>query len=290
MSMSIFTKGLHRCACAVTVLGGVIASGALAANDAVGEAADSSQLRICAAANELPYSSSDEKGYENKIATVIAEAMGKKPLFVWSKKPAIYLVRDSLDTNVCDVVIGLDTGDERVLTTKPYFRASYVFVQRADSKLDIKDWNSPDLAKASHIGFVPGTPAQVMMEQIGLFNTHFNYMHSLTDFQDRRNKYTRVDPNRLIGEVANGKADVAIAFAPEVARIVKARDLKMTVIPDNAVRADGTKVPQHFDQSVGVRKDDKELLAEVQAALDKSRPKIEEILKEEGIPLLSDRS
>lgn len=289
MSMSIFTRNLRRCAWALA-LSGAVAGSALAANTTADDATDNSSLRICAAANELPYSNSDQKGYENKIATVIAEAMGRKPEFVWSKKPAIYLVRDMLDTNACDVVIGLDTGDKRVLTTKPYFRAPYVFVQRADSKLDLKDWNSPDLVKADHIGFVPGTPAQIMMEQVGLFNTHFNYMHSLTDFQDRRNKYTRIDPKRMIGDVAGGKADVAIAFAPEVARIVKASGLKMTVIPDNAVLSDGEKVPQHFDQSVGVRKGDEKLLAEVQAALDKAQPKIEAILKEEGIPLLAEKS
>ncbi len=53
------------------------------------------------------------------------------------------------------------------------------------------------------------------------------------------------------------------------------------------MRADGEKVPHHFDQSLGVRKDDKELLAALDAALDKARPKIEEILKEEGIPLVT---
>jgi mxaJ protein len=289
MSISVLRNNLRCCAYALAI-GGMMAGAAWAANDTVSEANDSSKLRICAAANELPYSNAEQEGYENKIATVIAEAMGRKPNFVWSKKPAIYLVRDSLDKKECDVVIGLDTGDERVLTSKPYFRAPYVFVQRADSKLDLKDWDSPDLAKADHIGFVPGTPAQVMLEKIGLFNTHFNYMHSLTNFQDRRNKYTRINPERLVGDVANGKADVAIAFAPEVARVAKARGLKMTVIPDTATRSDGEKVPMHFDQSIGVRKGDEELLKEIQAALDKTRPKIEEILKEEGIPLLAERS
>ncbi|MEQ1670972.1 MAG: methanol oxidation system protein MoxJ, partial [Hyphomicrobium sp.] len=42
-----------------------------------------------------------------------------------------------------------------------------------------------------------------------------------------------------------------------------------------------------FDQSVGVRKDDKDLLAAIDAAIEKARPKIEALLKEEGIPLLS---
>jgi len=45
-------------------------------------------------------------------------------------------------------------------------------------------------------------------------------------------------------------------------------------------------VPFHFDQSIGVRKDDAELLGEIDAALEKARPKIQAVLKDEGIPLL----
>ncbi len=196
-------------------------------------------------------------------------------------------MRDQLLIKQCDVIVGLDSNDDRVLTTAPYYRAPYVFVQRKDSKLSIKNWDSPDLTKANKIGFVPGTPAQVMMEKIGLFNVHFNYMHSLTDFQDRRNKYIRTQPRRVVAEVANGTADVAAMFAPEVARYVKANgELAMTVIPDNNVRSDGTRVPQHFDQSFGVRKDDRELRDAIDAAIPKARAKIQAILAAEGIPLV----
>jgi mxaJ protein len=60
----------------------------------------------------------------------------------------------------------------------------------------------------------------------------------------------------------------------------------MTLIEDNAAKSNGEKVPQRFDQSVAVRRDDKALLAAVDAALIVAKPKIEEILKAEGVPLL----
>lgn len=250
--------------------------------------APANALRICAAADELPYSSRDQSGYENKIAIALAKSMGKEPLFVFLNKPAIYLVRDLLEVKRCDIVMGLDTGDERVLTTKPYYRAPYVFIQRKDTTLNIKDWKSADLIKAQKIGFTPGSPAQIMLEKIGIFREHFNYMHSLTNFQDKRNKYTRIPPQRMVSEVADGTADVAINFAPEVARYVKSSgNLTMTVIPDDNVRADGVKVPHHFNQSIGVRKGEEKFLADVEASLDKAKPDIEEILKQEGIPLLA---
>lgn len=251
-------------------------------------ATDPTILRICASGNELPMSKNDGSGFENKVAVAIAEAMGRTPKFVWFEKESIYLVRDQLDVKACDVVMGVDTGDPRVLTTKAYYRAPYVFILRKDSKLNITGWDSADLAKAAKIGFTPGSPPQVMMEKLGLFQDNFNYMHSLSNFKDKRNKFTRVPPDRMVGEVADGTADVAVNFAPEVARYVKEKDhLKMVVIPDNNTRDDGEKVPHHFDQSLGVRSDAAELQAQLNTALEKARSKIDEILKEEGIPLLA---
>ncbi|CAA2137881.1 hypothetical protein HYPP_00682 [Hyphomicrobium sp. ghe19] len=246
---------------------------------------DASVLRICAAAKELPYSATDKSGFENKIAEILAAEMGRKAEFVWSDKPAIYAVRDQLDKKLCDVVIGADTGDERVQTSRPYYRAPYVFIVRKDSPLKIESWDSPDLAKAHLIGFVQGTPAEVMMTKLDLYNDSINYVSSLTNFKDKRNSYTRIPPDRMVGEVADKTAALAVAFAPEVARYVVANDaLKMVVIPDNNVRSDGERVPFHFDQSFAVRKDDKVLLTAIDAALPKAQPKIEQVLKEEGVP------
>ena len=257
------------------------------AEDKPAQPADPSSLRICAAENEQPYSNKDGTGFENKIAEALAKAMGRKPDFVWSDKPAIYLVRDQLDKKNCDVVIGLDTGDERVLTSKPYYRAPYVFVEPKDGRLDITSWDSPDLKQAKNIGLSQEGPAQVMLEKLGLFNANFNYMKSLIGFKSKRNQYVRVEPERFVEDVASGKSDLAVAFAPEVARYAKQRGekVKLVVIPDNATRGDGQHVPFHFDQSIGVRKDDAELLKQVNAALEKARPEIETILKDEGIPL-----
>jgi len=246
---------------------------------------DAAALRVCSAANEAPYSLKDESGFENKIAKVLAEAMSRQVEFVWSKKAAIYAVRDQLDKKLCDLVVGVDAGDERVLTSHPYYKAPYVFVLRKDSPLEIESWASPDLHKAGKISFVQGTPAETMMTKLDLYNDNINYVSSLTNFKDRRNAYTRVPPERMIGEVANKTADIAVAFAPEVARYVKAAgSLKMVVIPDNNVRADGVRVAHQFDQSFAVRKDDQELMDAVEKVLPEAQPKIEAILKDEGIP------
>jgi mxaJ protein len=255
-------------------------------------AADSGALRVCASANQLPYSAKGGDGFENKIAAVVADAMGRPVEFVWIDRPAIYLVRDFLDKNTCDVIIGLDTGDDRVLTTKPYYRAGYVFITRAANNLDIHSWNDPRLKAFNHIAVGFGTPGEVMLKEIGKYDDDFNYERSLVNFRSNRNQYIQVDPSRMVEEVADGNADIAVGFSPEVARYVHDSKvpLRMTPVDDDTVKSDGQKVPQAFDQSMGVRKTDPQLKASLDDALIKAKPEIDKILKAEGIPLLEPRS
>lgn len=245
-------------------------------------------LRICAAKTQPPFSLEDKSGYENKIAFVLAETLGREPQFIWSPKLAIYLVRDFLDKKLCDVIIGLDTGDPRVLTTTPYMRTGYVFVSRADRGLQVRSWSDPELKKLAHIAVPFGSPAEIMLKEIGRYEDEMPYLYSLVNFRSPRNQYTQIDSSRMVSEVVNGTAALAVAFAPEIARFVKLSPipLRMTLIEDDARRADGERVPLRYDQSIGVRRDDKALLAELNAALRRAQPKIDEILASEGIPTL----
>ncbi|TWB39030.1 methanol oxidation system protein MoxJ [Nitrospirillum pindoramense] len=257
------------------------------AGPAVAPEAPQPALRICVSAEEPPYSASDGSGFENKIAAAVAQAMGRQPVFVYADKPAIYLVRDWLDKKKCDVVVGLDASDPRVLTTTPYYRTGYVFVTRQDKHLDIQSWNDPAIRKVGHIVVEFGSPSEAMLKQVDRYNDNMSYLYSLVGFRSPRNEYVQIAPERMAGEVRNGGADLAVAFAPSIARYVKADPaLRMTPVKDDASRSDGQKLPQTYDQSMGVRQGDTELLAALNAALVKARPQIAAVLAEEGIPLV----
>ncbi|OCC05470.1 methanol oxidation system protein MoxJ [Labrys sp. WJW] len=248
---------------------------------------DVSKLRICASAKQLPYSASDQSGFENKIAAIVAQTMGRQPEFVFTTKPAIYLVRDFLDKNQCDVVVGMDAGDARVLTTAPYYRAGYVFLQKKDSKIDVSSWNDPRLKSIGHMVVEFGSPGEVMLKEIGKYNDNMSYLYSLVDFRSPRNQYVQIAPQRIVSEVNNGDAALAVAFAPDIARFVKDNPaLTMTIVADDATRQGGEKVPQRFDQSMGVRRGDTKLLAALNDALVKAQPQITKVLEDEGIPLV----
>lgn len=263
---------------------GLIAS--LAVSGGVQAAKHAEPLKICAAENEMPYSNKAGEGFENTLADLIGKALGRPVENVWWSD-ARYFVRDFLDQGLCEVVIGVDTGDPRMLTSTPYYRSGYVFIYRKDKGERITDWNSDALKTAKRIAFMPDTPAETMIRKIGRYNDMFNYLHALVGFKSRRNQYVRYDPAQLVAEVAKGNAEVAVLWGPAAARYVKDAGLAMTVIPDDNVRSDGEKVPHHYSTSVGVRKGEEALLEQIDQVLAKHANEVKAVLETEGIPLLS---
>lgn len=245
-------------------------------------------LRVCAASNEMPYSNTNEQGFENEIAQALAESMSLPLEYVWSNKAAIFLVTEHLMKNECDVVIGVDTDDSRVATSKPYYKTGYVFISRADNNLDITGWDSPDIQRLHKFAIVSGSPSEALLREAGKYEGNFNYQKSLSGFKSSRNKYIRIEPKKLIGEVISGDADIAHLWVPEVARYVRDVNgtLKMVMSQEVETLKNGEKIVQHYEQSVAVRLDDKAMLKAVNKGLANAAPKINKILKKEGIPLL----
>lgn len=249
--------------------------------------AEQPTLKVCTAENEMPYSNKNGEGFENKLAQYVAAQLGRKLETVTWTDPR-YFIRDYVDKGLCDVVMGVDQGDPRLATTAPYYRSGYVFISRSDDKLDLQNWDSEALRKAKRIAFMPGTPAETMLRAIGRYNDMFNYQQELAGFKSKRNQYVKYENDKLVNEVATGKAEIAILWGPAAARYVKASGtpLTMTVIPDNNKRADGEKVGFHYSTSIGVRKGDTALLTQLNKLIKDQQDEIEELLEADGIPLL----
>lgn len=248
-------------------------------------------LKVCAAENEMPYSNKQGEGFENNLALLLGKALNRKVEFVYWPDPRFY-VRDYLDKGLCEVTLGVDADDPRMLTTQPYYRSGYVFISRAKDDLDLKAWDSEILRKVQRIAYVPGTPAEEMMRAIGRYNDMFSYSQELVGFKSRRNQYIKYETSKLVNEVASGHAEIAVLWGPASARYVKASTtpLTMTVIPDESKRADGNKVAQHFSTAMGVRKGDKVLQAALNKVIEDQKSEIEDLLEEEGIPLMDEPS
>lgn len=245
-------------------------------------------LKVCAAGNEMPYSNTSEEGFENDIAKTLASAMDMPIEFVWSDKAAIFLVTEHLLKNDCDVVMGVDTNDQRVATSDPYYTSGYAFVYREDKNLDITNWQSADLQKLDRFVIVPGSPSEAMLRDIGKYEVNFNYSKSLYNYKSVRNKYIRLEPKNLIGELETDNGDIAHLWAPEIARYVKNASVPLTMVMSEEIAetSDGEGIRQHYPQSVAVRPDDQQLLKAVNRGLDVAGPQITAILEKEGVPLL----
>lgn len=248
---------------------------------------DGPELTVCAAENEMPYSNKQGDGFENKLARLLGAKLNRHIRFVYWTDPRYY-VRDYLQKGRCDVAIGVDTGDSRLATTRPYYRSAYVFVSREQDHLALADWDSEILRQAKNIAFIPGTPSEVMMRAIGRYSDMFNYNKKLVGFKSRRNQYVKYEPEKLVGDVTSGKAEIAVLWGPSAARYIKVSSVPLTttVIPDNNTRADGEKVGFHYSTSMAVRRDDTELLQQLDRFIERNQHQINAVLEQEGIPLL----
>src|SRR4051794_18708546 len=93
-------------------------------------------LRVCADPNNLPFSDESRRGFENRLAQLVADELGEDVNYTWWAQRRGF-IRNTLKAQACDVVMGVPAQYGLVASTKPYYRSSYVFVSRADRHLDI---------------------------------------------------------------------------------------------------------------------------------------------------------
>ena len=121
----MFLRFLSRCT--VGVISAVVLP-AVAASPAA-----SRELKVCAEPNNMPFSNDKAEGFENRISQLIATELGATVKFVWQPEWRGF-VRKGLKAGLCDVIPGVPANFGQVRTTRPYYTASYAFVQSPDAK------------------------------------------------------------------------------------------------------------------------------------------------------------
>ena len=104
----------------------------------------SRDLRVCSDPNNLPFSNQRQEGFENRLAALIAKEEGATVRYTWWPQRRGF-IRNTLAAGKCDVIMGMTTGAEPVLTTRPYYRSTYVFVSRKDRHLKVTSLDDPVL-------------------------------------------------------------------------------------------------------------------------------------------------
>src|SRR5437868_10667318 len=104
------------------------------------------ELTVCADPNNLPFSNERQEGFENRIAELVARDLNARLSYVWWAQRRGF-VRNTLNQNACDLLIGVPSSFERVSTTIPYYRSTYVFVTRRDRRLKVASFDDPQLRR-----------------------------------------------------------------------------------------------------------------------------------------------
>jgi len=241
-------------------------------------------LKVCADPNNLPFSDSAGEGYENRIASVLADELGMKLDYVWWPQRR-GVVSDALNEGVCDLIAGIGDVPGVLLTYPPYYRSTYAFVTRRDGPI-IDGFDDPQL-RTLRVGVQligqdgVNTPPATALAQRGIINNVAGYL-VVGDYSQAN------PPARIIDAVAAGDIDVAIAWGP-LAGYFAAKETPPLAVRPLPEQFDGPALPMAFDISMGLRLDEGALRLRIERAINRRKTDIDAILAEYQVPRL-DRS
>jgi mxaJ protein len=238
------------------------------------------QLVVCADPNNLPFSNRALQGFENKIIDLVAKDLGAQVSYVWWAQHRGY-VRSTLGEAKCDLWPGVATGVDRMATTRPYYRSTYVFVTRADAPLHNLTLDDLRLKSVS-IGVqmignnAMNTPPAHAIASRGMIDNVRGYMV----YGD----YSRPNPpSTIVTAVAKNEIDVALVWGPVAGYFAHRSATPLRI--DAVTPAADPRWPMVFDISMGVRRNDRALIEQLNAVLERENPAIKVILKAYHVPL-----
>jgi mxaJ protein len=275
MPLSLSSRWFALVACAAPLL-------ALAAEPAQSQSADPTGFRVCADPNNLPFSNRDGAGFENKLAELIADKLGRHVTYTWWAQRRGF-IRNTLKAGECDVVMGIPAALDMVEATRPYYRSSYVFVSRADRRYGLQSITDPRLRDLSigvqligNDGY--NTPPAHALGQQGIVRNVTGY----TVYGDYREPNP---PARIVEAVESGTIDVAAVWGPLAGYFARRAPEPLTLARITDTEAFKPLVFE-YDIAIGVRKGDHALRAQIDDVLATHKSEIDRLLQDYGVPLV----
>ncbi|NNE21372.1 MAG: quinoprotein dehydrogenase-associated putative ABC transporter substrate-binding protein [Rhizobiales bacterium] len=238
---------------------------------------DRSLLRVCADPANLPFSSEDRNGFENKIANLIADRLDVPVVYEWFPQ-ATGFVRQTLASRKCDIIMGYAQGHELVQNTNHYYRSSYVMLHLANGKLDGITSLNDERLKSSRIGVTAGTPPATVLALNRLLGNIEPYLLMV----DRRHESPA---EQMVRDLESGKIDVALLWGPIGGNLAKNSKADIAVVP----LVNETKGPRMaFRITFGIRRGEIEWKRKLNELIKENQPEINKIMLEFGVPILDE--
>jgi mxaJ protein len=274
-----------RCPSGTTLALALLAMPALACGGqgaAAAPAPAARELRVCADPNNLPYSNRKLEGFENRLAEMVARDLHASVRYTWWPQHRGFL-RKTLKAGTCDVVMGLPSSVELAATTRPYYRSTYVFVYRKDRGIAVTSFDDPVLRKL-----------RIGVQMVGDDGNNSPPAHALASRGIVDNiagysvygDYSQPNPPaRIVEAVARGDVDLAVVWGP-LAGYFAPRQREPLELVAVSPQIDRPFLPFVFDMSMGVRRGDDKLRAELDSFIERRQPEIDALLDRYGIPRL----
>jgi quinoprotein dehydrogenase-associated probable ABC transporter substrate-binding protein len=243
------------------------------------ELVDPKVLRVCADPRDLPFSDEAGEGFENKIAELLAQKLGKTLTYEYYPGSTGF-VRKTLNAYRCDVIMGMPQGDDIVQGTNPYYRTTYALVSKRGGGLDTVDSLEDPLLRNKRIGIVAGTPPATNLAVNGLLGNIKSYPLVVD---------TRVDApaSAMMDDLEAGRIDVAILWGPIAGYLAKQAKTPVKVTP-LVKETSGPRMIYRI--GMGVRHADQEWKRLLNKLITENQAEINHILASYGVPLLDENN
>jgi mxaJ protein len=233
-------------------------------------------LKVCADPDNMPFSNQLGQGFENKLAELVAGELGARLQYTWwpERKSS---VEKSLGLGKCDVLLGVPAAIQSVITTRPYYQSTYVFVSRRDRNLHISSLADPrlsDLRIGIQIVGDDYAPPAYALARRGITRNVVGY-----------SLFSDSEPNsqaKILNAVAGGDVDVAIVWGPSAGYFARSETVPLDIEPITPPAFFG--VSFRYQIALAVRKEDNRLRDELDRVLEKDTGAIRRILNDYGVP------
>ena len=247
---------------------------------------DPQKLRVCADPNNMPLSDQGGRGYENRIAQLIGEELGRPVEYTFMPQ-RMGFIRNTLRASdgkggfKCDLVIGVPDDYDMTANTRPYLHSTWVMV--LPDRPEFAAIKSPDdvLAMPADVrgklrfGTFTHSPPLDWIFKNELFNQAVIY------------KALSADPDQVPGQMVSqdldaGKIDIAMVWGPIGGYFAKQSASHLRLVPFTST----ADIRYDYLLAMGVRVPDKQWRATIDAVIAKRQADIDRILREYAVPLL----
>lgn len=233
-------------------------------------------LRVCADPGNMPISNDKGEGFENKLAEVLAKAMGTAVTYYYRPGVERGLTRTTLDADQCDVMLDMPPDSDDVLTTGPLYRTTYVFAYRSDRGYDFKTFDDPRLKKLK-VGVYETSAVREALDDHGVRNLQIHYLSHNADLVAQN------QPSYQVQQVIDGTLDVAAVWGPLAGYFKSVQHAPITLQPVNLM---DDQVPMQYEMALAVRRGNRDLQQQLGKAMATQKDALRAVLVQFGVPLV----